>query len=678
MKKNLIIVGTIIVVMLGYLVYVNVYHKDTIINSESVYTICDNGSVIVKQENTYNLSSEETDLKLYVTIPNQKNISIKGNMERYFGQPKKIVITIEQNGETKNVIERPEYNDNDKSVKVPHTIGKGITTVTLEYILDNPLVKYNDKYQLFTSLVDRNNRYQIDNLDITINLSQNTDITTATRYLYENNNIVEEKLDNTVVTYNFKNIKPNNQLLTSVSFYPHVKMKYYSEINENLQEKMTNYITTLDDNNKINITMDVITIIIIIGLFIYFIILICKYDYQNLSKGVGKSYEQVLEEINPVVGACVLQERSMERKDVIALLINLISSKVVDIETNKRNGTHIIRQNREFFLKKENLSKLDAIDRQVLDMFLKKNGEYVSEIVLEDELEKNKYDLMSEMKIAGIAMLVDKELDSIGANTKKVTDGNKILNIVIFIVTAIFTVVKIIFNAYNGIQFSMIQKTFTLGYIGNILDILEHIAIFILIGAAIWLTLEIIMYLLFLSVYIVEYIIIKIGNKDNGLLFNSIKLDKKVFDSSIGKVMKITSKYIFIISIVFCIVYIAVPTTSTIIYMLMLTICLLIVITDDYMIKHSEDLAPTFIGLKLLEEKVLKGSYLKEKGIEDTILWGKYLAYTFALGYGDSDQYIDILNYSREEEYSKNTIKNYVLNKDIYVELFDSFVNRLI
>ena len=68
---------------------------------------------------------------------------------------------------------------------------------------------------------------------------------------------------------------------------------------------------------------------------------------------------------------------------------------------------------------------------------------------------------------------------------------------------------------------------------------------------------------------------------------------------------------------------------------MLIGIAVLIVLTDNLMLKNNDEILEDYSRLNLLKDKLDDYSLLDEKNIEHLELWGKYLCYAVSFGIGE-------------------------------------------
>ncbi len=192
------------------------------------------------------------------------------------------------------------------------------------------------------------------------------------------------------------------------------------------------------------------------------------------------------------------------------------------------------------------------------------------------------------------------ELEKLGANKKSVPISIRIADIVILILSIIMAVAHI---AINGLNVQMYSYTII-------------IAMFVLIGVFVIIPLIAVgtHLIMFLMAYIRRLI-----NIEN--------------EKGTGQKVKATSISIFIMVIIIAI-GLALTSHSFILVIdeIMIGIAILLVRTDNLMLKNDNKILDDYYNLKRLKEKIEDYSLLNEKNAEFIKLWQNYISYSVAFG----------------------------------------------
>ena len=332
----------------------------------------------------------------------------------------------------------------------------------------------------------------------------------------------------------------------------------------------------------------------------------------------------ILEKYNPVIAACIAQNRDMHPRDILALLVDMVNRKILDMDvikklnekTGKEEITYKLRKNKDFFAKAENLEKIDDIEREILNIFFQDS----QEIDLENKLSKIKTSKSAMNKIQRLDELVTDELDKLGANFVRVPRSLLILNNVIFIFCMIYILAVVAFNSVLG--FSTLSTS--IDGIEKLMIMLIVPAICIVFGG---------FYIALLIIRLAIYIFTVIKSKLNKLSF---KLTSKKFTQTIIRIVIMSVILFTAESLLASKSYIVI---STMLFIMVLTL----VLTDNLMTSHSYKIRNEYVYLKSIEEKIRYDSLLDEKKIEDQILWGKYLSFAIALGVGSISKLANLI-----------------------------------
>lgn len=240
---------------------------------------------------------------------------------------------------------------------------------------------------------------------------------------------------------------------------------------------------------------------------------------------------------------------------------------------------------------------MDKIEKYVYDWIFERKSGIVN---LVDRLKDLPKDKIANKKFKQLNYIAQRELDKIGANKQKVPLTLRMLNTLLFIISIIVTIIHI---QYNG--FSI--------YMGK--NILNNLGIIFMLCLRIFPILMLLI-LLFLK------IIIGIRHKVN-----------KTIQKFTGKRLVTTTIAILLIGmLVIIITNIFTIDKYLIADELLLCIALIIMLTDNLMLKNDAQMIEDFSKLNSLKDKIEDYTLISEKDVEQIVLWEKYLAYAVSFG----------------------------------------------
>lgn len=375
--------------------------------------------------------------------------------------------------------------------------------------------------------------------------------------------------------------------------------------------KTTNFSINFDSTAHLHTPITIICIILSIILIIYWLLLIKKYEKDRAIIFDSKDELKLLDKYNPMIAACISQDRNMHPRDIIAVLINLVNKNVLDIkvvksyEENKK--LYFLSKNTEFFANVENSNYLDQIEKLIVDLYF---NEY-DEIELEtytNELTNNDYKMN---KIQRLDKYVYRHLHLLGANREQMPEHFFSFNNIIFFTICLSIIVFVFYSMYlSGIT------------IKTIIFFIIYVSIFFILGRGFF---EICCFAIYKLISLLITGIGKIISASAHKLSNKelVIVTIEIISSSIIILilLAILFKQVFIVSIT-----------------LLFATSYLITKTDHLMTKHSKIIYKDFYILKSIEDKI-KHSLLNERDIESQIVWNKYLTYSIALGNTLVNQY---------------------------------------
>ena len=336
-----------------------------------------------------------------------------------------------------------------------------------------------------------------------------------------------------------------------------------------------------------------------IFLVIYWLVLIFifekeeNYDYTYQSDGDLET----LKKYNPLIAGCLVDNREVLARDVIAVILNLVQKqaihmKVVPKVEGKEEYSYIISENREFE------GKLDETEKYVLNWIF---GFYEQEeIELVEKLKEisTRKDFLKKLK--ELNKIAQAKLNKMGANINKVPKFLKIANIFLIFIAIVMSVIHI---ANNGLNIHIYETT-------------------IFIVAAVFIAIIVILPIVSLLIHCMLLLTIFIKR--------TIKLETKKHS---GKQIVTTSLIILVdIFILICIIYAIIPNKYICLDILMIGLSILIVKTDNLMTKHNHEIMKDYCALKDIKNKIEEYTLIEEKEINYIKIWEEHLVYAISFG----------------------------------------------
>jgi len=523
---------------------------------------------------------------------------------------------------TANIGDMGVYTVNNNDGYVTYTIYETAKnedkTFVIEYTLEDVAVVHNDTGEIWWNFIGGGIDCKISKLNLNI-ATTNGNITEG--YIHSNesgkiNYINKNSLNATVSSIE------KNEFVGMRLVFPKQNIANSTKISGvDALDIIHSQEDSYENKTNIRIVLNVVTIIITSALLLYWIYLIIKYEKEIVYMEEIPEELNILEKYNPIIAACIAQNRDMHPRDVLAILIDMVNRKILKMSsiksisssTGKEVITYRLSKNKKFFEISDNIEKLDTIEKKVIDVFFSKTNS----IDLEKKLNTIKNDEMSISKIKALDEIVAEKLENIGANFVKVPRFLQTINNIIFVICIIYIFVIVGFNiALNIATMSTTSKQIN-EVTQQISSIFASIAIFVLP-----------------AIFYIILGVLKLTKKTMKIFSKlSFKLTSKKITQSI-----ILQLLLFIL--VFTLEFIFFKQSFVIICTFLFMIALLIILTDNLMSSHSLKLRNDFFYLKSIQDRIENGSLLEEKKLEDNILWGKYLSFAIALGVGNVSNFV--------------------------------------
>lgn len=507
-------------------------------------------------------------------------------------------------------IYQPSYNEN--------------RTFVIKYVLKNVVVKHKDIAELYWNFVGGRVESRISNLNITIGFA--TPVSPLNLSAYTHGNITgTSTVENSTIFVKYSHVLPYEYVGVRATFPLNIvknATKHSGIAGIPLIDKQED---TLLQKSKLRISLNQYAVLGAIIFLLYWIFLLFKYEKDKVLYIEPDDELKVLDKYNPMIAACIAQNRDMHPRDIIAILINLVNKSVLKMDVKKASvdsdkKLYYLERDNSFFKYEQNIHKLDQLEKFVINIFFKDSNK----IELASYINSLSEDPNSINKIKSLDKYVSRFLEEIGANKEKAPKLLLLFNNFIFGIICLFILFIVVFNSI--LRFSSINISTML----NNSNIVMFLVLFVLF---LFLALPVFLYLL--------YFLLLLSSKLITLIRKNIR--KLVFKISAKELINVSMEVI----IISLLVSIILALTSDSAYILPVTslfsIGLLIIKTDNLMTKHSKEILKDYFILKALEDKLYNGTF-KEKNIESQIIWNKYLTYAIALGETNVNEYIKHLN----------------------------------
>jgi len=682
MKKgfNKIILFCIIVI-LGIIAIMGLYEAEVIrtyrIKDFEVNAVINkDGSMAVKETTEYRFNGKYNGIT--ITIPKNindnyykkmtKNSINDSRMEDYWYNNKgienvKIYVKDENGNRTFNKVGMADLGANSVytvsedngyiTYKIFEPSKNEKKTFVIEYTLDDVAVKHKDCGEVWWNFIGGGVDCKIDKFRLNISTAFGNILE---GYIHSNEsgkvNYINKNNLNCAVSGIKKNEFVGVRIVFSESNISSSTKFSGVEALDIIHEQEKSY----ENKSNVRIALNVITILITAGLLLYWLYLIIRYEKEFVFTPENIDDLKILEKYNPMIAACIAQNRDMHPRDILAILVDLANRKVLDLETiksfdTKKGKEHIaykLTKNKEFFELRGNYADLEEIEKSVLDIFFDRNDS----INLEAKLISIKTDKKAILRIKALDEMVSNKLEEIGANFVRVPQRLLVVNNFIAILCAIYILVVIGFNITLGIS----TMSTSADYIKD-----TTIEIATAFTSIVIIALPLVLY----GILIILKIINGIRKMFSKLAFKLTS--KKLTQSLLQSVM------IFILILVIEIIFFR--QSYIIICTMLFMMAMLIIFTDNLMSSHSMRIRNDFFTLKLIEDKILNGSMLEEKEVKDHVLWENYLAFAIALGVGDV---VKLVKNIPSFDYFESCIDEFESMYESYYNDRDDLTNRCI
>lgn len=593
----------------------NCYGKSYSIDNMNIEaTILEDGSVSVKQEIQYTFKGQYNGV--YITIPYELNDKEYDSF-RNQGELKDSLYT-NSGVEIKKVeigqIELPLINyastapsnvysvideNSEKILKIFSSSYNETKNFQIEYILKNVCVKHEDVGELYYNFIGGRWDTTIKNLNIDVYL--NTNNSNLSIWGHGNYNGFSEIISSSHAIFKTQNVRPGEYVgarlmfdIESIPFCTKTSgimaksliMQDEDIIGENIEAKKSH-------NKK--------TILFCLILFIYWIILLLAYEADKKRFVSDFDDEELFDKYNPLIAGCLQGSRDILARDIIAVILNLVNKKIIKLDLQPVL-THSSKGNQYMYIitkVPEKESELDKTERYIYNWIFEKNDT----VELSNRLKMIPKERDANVKFKNLDALAKNELNVIGANRQAVPKFVRFLNNILLILTVLWGYVSIqelVLNIFNP----------------DILKMSAYILVIMIVQL-----LPVLMLLIYIPVWLIS------------------KIRRKI----IGKVQKIsgqkvvsTSITILIISSIFMVITgFFSSARGLVLNELLITISLIICLTDNLMLKNSNDISGDYSKLHILKDKIKDYTLSNFRDMEQIFLWDRYLAYAVSFGIAD-------------------------------------------
>ena len=613
-------------------------------------TIQPNGDLKVEQSITYDFDGSYNGI--YLTIPYEiydveKNEVIKNgkiNDDIYTGTGVEISTINDNKNNTYTITNKA--NNGDRKVYTIEDDNNIITlriyspstnekkTFNINYTIKDLCVLHNDVGELYYNFIGGEWDCDINNLNINVSIPDNTNTINIWGHgPIEGTSTIRSKR---LAEFTVPNVKRGQYVAVRVMFDREVIRNSTKVSNIDARDIILQNELDIFSNKDIRDKFTTGVIIISIILIIYWIILLMVFEREKKYHIGDFDENELFDKYNPMVAGCIAGSRDILSRDIIAVILNLIEKKNIKlkIKSNPDNGEYV------YYISEvpEKEKEMDEVESYVYDwIFTFSRGE----VNLQECLEGLGQDEDASIKFKELNNIVKKKINKLGANKSKVPLFIRMINIGILIASILVIIAHIATNKFEV-------------YINNI-SIL-HVIILIL-------CLPVIIFV----IYLVISIIAKIKHKVNRLV------QKITGQKVVIKTLTVLS--IFLLIIILTAIFS--PVKYIITDEILLCISVIIVVTDNLMLKNNEEIEADYNRLNEIKDKIEYYSLLNEKDIEHIKLWNKYLCY--AVSFGISKKIIErISGLYLDDEISKLTQDDFfenILDRDY--DIFYMYSNSL-
>ena len=413
----------------------------------------------------------------------------------------------------------------------------------------------------------------------------------------------------------------------------------FKKLFDNLYGKSTTFQMNISDEERKNNDIAICTFIVfLIG---YWIFLLLRFEKEKYITYEVCDDLEILHKYNPLLAGCIVDNREVLSRDLLAVLINLINKEVINLEAVPLQYTgNSVDQNKKYKYiltrVKENEHKMDRIEAYIHGIFFNHSYNNGNKIRLDETLEELNKDRTLNNKVKHINNIATEELHKIGANIRTVPVALQILNYFLLFVSILLG----IFHFVNNSLFIRID------------------------GSTIFVVIVILLFLIFCLPLIV------LAFQMFLLLINYIKrLINKVNERYSAQKILSTSIAIWLLIITLIIVsYIFFKDYVMVLDILIIGLAFLIVRTDHLMTKNNDNILSDYYNLNNIKHRIEEYSLLDEKNVQFITLWEEYLAY--AISFGFSKPIMDKLRKTYDDDFNIQKFTQLDTFFDVFVEHF--------
>ena len=639
MKKQIkilisILIGIIVMIILQTKVQAKSYYIEDM-NIEA--TVLQNGDVEIEQTLEYSFNGSYNGI--YITIPTKytnkedviseiedknynaskvelKSVSLVKNEEEIeFAK-----VENAYNGNYRVYTEETKFDTYKIKIYSPSTNENKIFKV--KYVLKDLCIKHDDVGELYYNFIGGEWQCTIKKLSINIWLPYNISQLKVWGHGLDNGRT--EIVDNTHVRLKVNNVATGKYVAARVVF------DKSNIINASKISNIKAYETIYKQEQKIakisdakqNYTKCIYLFALV--LIVYWVILLVKYEKDKKYPISQINEDELFEKYNPMLAGCFQGSRDILARDIIAVVLNLIEKKNIELDIRNVNET---KENYRYIIKRvdEKENEMDEVERCVYEWIFG-TREQIELIDALKEMPKNKN---ANEKFKSLNKMVQNKLNEKGINKKGVPKVLRIFNTILFAIAVIVAIKHIL---YEGMEiYSNMDMIF---------------AIFVILISMLPFTMML-LYIPILLIVGIRHKITKLIHKITG---------QRVIITAISIIA------IFLIIIVLTILFSNPANRYLIADEILICIAIVIMLTDNLMLQNSVTMIEDYSKLNGLKDKIEDYSMMEDRDIEQITLWGKYLSYAVSFGIANKiakrikglyldDDLLQILNNPKFEDY---------------------------
>ncbi len=469
-------------------------------------------------------------------------------------------------------------------------------TFQVNYILKNVCVSHNDIGELYYNFIGGEWECTIKSLNIEVYLPNNQ--TELKIWGHGPDNGSSQIIDNTHAKFTVSNVATGNYVAARLVFdktnIPNAQkisnLDAYGLIYKDEQQ-----IAKISDKKQ-KYTRNIYLFALI--LMVYWIILLILYEKDKKLQVTEFNEEELFKKYNPMLAGCLQGSRDILARDIIAVLLNLIEKKIIHLEIKSLH--HNDQKIYGYYLTKipEKETEMDEIEAMVCNWAF--GSQQTVELAM--ALENMPKDKNANEKFKKLNDVAQEKLNKKGGNQKRVPVTLRIFNTFLFFIAIYVSIKHILYEGFEIYHMSDVFFTVIpiLLYMLPITMVLIYIPIFITVN--------------------IRHQMTKMIHKITG---------QKVVTTAA------TIIAIFLVIILLTLLLGNKGNRYIIADEILLCIALIIMLTDNLMLKNSVKMIEDYSKLNSLKEKIENYTLMEDRDIEQITLWGTYLAYAVSFGMAD-------------------------------------------